>query len=225
MNTFTVKVEKDQVTLDVQSVYCIGYSGRNQEKVKEHIVELAELGIPAPEDVPMLYPVRKTSLYTGEEMEVIGTQTSGEAEIVLLFGDSEDEIYVSVGSDHTDRGLETVDINKSKQVCDKPLATKAWPLASVKDHWEELTLSSYVKSDTDEWIPYQNETLKSILPLEDILAYLKKKEVALKNTIVFAGTVPLINGFVYGSGYKLELIDPVTDQRLSCEYGVTTIRD
>src|SRR5699024_550032 len=113
---------------------------------------------------------------------------SGEAEIVLIFGDTKDEVYVTVGSDHTDRGLETTNINKSKQVCDKPFAQKAWKLSDVLDHWDELELSSKVYID-GEWVEYQQDTLKTILPYKDIIEYIKIVNAPLTNSIFFSGTV------------------------------------
>ncbi|WP_010648084.1 DUF2848 family protein [Oceanobacillus massiliensis] len=152
----------------------------------EHIRELSEIGIPEPEEVPMLYPVRISSLIQEQPLEVIGTKTSGEAEIVLIFGDNEGEVYVTVGSDHTDRALEETDINKSKQVCDKPFAAKAWKLESVIDHWDLLELSSEIYLD-GQWVKYQSDKISAILPFESIKEYLNKKEIALPNSIFFPG--------------------------------------
>ncbi|MGO4890237.1 DUF2848 family protein [Anaerobacillus sp. MEB173] len=220
----SIAVNGEEKDFSVESVYCIGYSGRDTKKVKEHIDELAELGIPAPPEVPMLYPVRLSSLTNEKEIEVLGQETSGEAEIVLIFGESNEDVYVSVGSDHTDRGLETVDINKSKQICEKPMANKAWKLNDVVEYWDELKLVSKVL-DGGEWKPYQEQNVSAILPLEEILTYLKNKSVQLTNAVVFAGTVPLLNGFVYGDGYKMELIDPIKNDSISSEYLVSSLVD
>ncbi|GAE28273.1 hypothetical protein JCM9140_4487 [Halalkalibacter wakoensis JCM 9140] len=222
LNEYRFSINNEDKSFNVRSVYCVGYSGSNVEKVKEHIDELAELGIPKPPEVPMLYPVRVTSINQDGFMEILGNKTSGEAEIVLIFGDSEEEVYVTVGSDHTDRGLETVDINKSKQVCDKPIAQEAWPLSEIIKDWNELTLLSKVLTD-GSWVPYQEQAVTAILPLEDILNYLKNKQVELKNSIVFAGTVPLLNGFTYGDGYEVTLKNPVTDQSIKCSYLVKNL--
>ena len=35
-------------------------------------------------------------------------------------------LYVGVGSDHTDRKVETYNITASKQMCDKPIAPELW---------------------------------------------------------------------------------------------------
>lgn len=219
-DVYRFQIDGEEKKLVVESVYCIGYSGSDVEKVQEHIDELAELGIPKPPEVPMLYPVRVSSLNQDGIMEILGDETSGEAEIVLIFGEQEDEIYVSVGSDHTDRGLETVDINKSKQICDKPIAAEAWPLSAVIDHWNELKLISKVRIN-GEWVPYQEQFLSAILPLNKILAYLKQKNLGLTHSVVFAGTVPLLDGFKYGDGYEVSLVD--NDKSITCTYSVKNV--
>ena len=51
------------------------------------------------------------------EIEVSGPDTSGEVEYVLV--QRPDGLWVTVGSDHTDRKAETVGVSLSKQLCAK----------------------------------------------------------------------------------------------------------
>lgn len=223
-NRLELLVNNEKTEVYVGGVYCIGYAGRDIEKTMEHVIELEEIGVPRPPEIPMLYPVRINSLNQIEEIEVLGNETSGEAEIVLVFGESEEEAYITIGSDHTDRGLETVDINKSKQVCDKPIGTKAWKLQDVIGHWDELILKAEVEvTDGGEWVEYQNAQISSIISLEDIKAYLKKKGVPLTNSVVFSGTVPLLDGFKYGTGFKMTFVDPVRNDEISGFYKVRNL--
>ncbi|KAB2329602.1 DUF2848 domain-containing protein [Cytobacillus depressus] len=212
-------VEKE---IKVNHVYCIGYAGRNIEKTMEHIIELEKIGVPRPAEVPTLYPVRRNSLSQTEEIEVLGDKTSGEAEIVLVFGDTEDEVYITVGSDHTDRSLETIDINQSKQICDKPIAREAWNLNHVIDHWDDLILTSQVYLN-GEWQNYQEAKINEIIPLNEIKGFLNKKDVSFKNIVVFSGTVPLLEGFKYGSKFKMSFIDKVRSTELHAEYAITRL--
>lgn len=214
---FTFQANQTSHTLAVHRVYCIGYTGRNQEKVQAHVDELAELGVPRPDNIPALYPMRLSSLSTAEEIQVSGAETSGEAEIVLIF--SNDELFVTVGSDHTDRELETVDIGKSKQVCDKPIAKEAWPLEEVLPHWDELTLSTEILID-GEWQPYQHDKFSAILSFNDLVDMLKERSIPMKKSFFFAGTVPLLHGFKFGSAYKMTLKDPVLNRTILLEYEV-----
>lgn len=223
-NTYraVIQVDGEEKNIAINKAFCIGYTGRNKEKTLEHIKELAEIGVPEPSEIPSLYPVSVSTLNQGGAIEVIGELTSGEAEIVLIFGDSAQETYLSVGSDHTDRGLETVDINKSKQVCDKPFAEEAWKIEDVIPHWDELELSSEVYL-ADRWEPYQHNPISSIISLEEIKSYLAKKNVPLSNSIVFSGTVPLLDGFKYGTKFKLSIKDPVRGKSISTEYAIENI--
>ncbi|MYL53893.1 DUF2848 domain-containing protein [Pontibacillus yanchengensis] len=216
--THSFHMNKQSKDIEFNHCYCIGYSGRNQEKAKEHIQELAELGVPEPDDIPALFPLRTSAVSFSDELEVVGNQTSGEAEIVLVF-DEEGDIYVTVGSDHTDRGLETVSIQKSKQVCDKPLATELWKLEDVKDHWDKLELSAYTYDQGEETL-YQSHSIEAILHVDDLLTYMKEKELPTKQNVVYCGTVPLLEGFKYGDAFQVTLKDPVYDRSITKKYSV-----
>jgi hypothetical protein len=215
-------IEGTETFVNVNNVYCIGYAGRSLEKTMEHIIELEKIGIPRPEEVPTLYPVRRNSLNQSGEIQVLGNESSGEAEIVLVFGDTEEEVFITVGSDHTDRSLETVDINKSKQICDKPIAKSAWKLSDVIDHWDDLILSAQVQVH-GEWLDYQRAKINEIIPLHEIKEFLVKKGVVMKNSIVFSGTVPLLNGFKYGSAFKMSFIDEVRENEIHAEYVINRL--
>ncbi|WP_261133427.1 DUF2848 domain-containing protein [Bacillus sp. Marseille-Q3570] len=223
-NPFIVEIGDEMKKLEINKAYCIGYAGRNKEKTWEHVKELAEIGVPEPEEVPSLYPVSTSSLSHGQNIEVIGDKTSGEAEIVLIFGNSLNEVYVTVGSDHTDRALETVDINKSKQVCDKPFAAKAWSFEKVKDHWDQLELSSQIYLN-GEWVDYQKDTIDAIIPYEEIKEFLIQKNVPLKKSIVFSGTVPLLDGFKYGDKFRMVFSDPLNGDQITAEYEINNLID
>lgn len=221
-NNYTLTINGIEKEVKIKNVYCVGYTGRDIEKTREHIQELAEIGISEPEEIPMLYPVRSSSLQQKGPLEVLGDKTSGEAEIVLIFGDSEEEVYVTVGSDHTDRALEEVDINLSKQICDKPFASKAWELKDVLDHWDSLELSAemYING---KWESYQSDKITAIMPYDEIKEYLSKTGIDLKNGIFFSGTVPLVDGFKYGDKFKMTFKDPVRQDEISMTYDVNNL--
>ena len=81
------------------------------------------------------------ALDTSDAVFVQSTQTSGEVEIVIYVSD---KIYIGVGSDHTDRALETVSIPGSKQACVNHLATKFWLWDEIADSWDDCILRSWV---------------------------------------------------------------------------------
>lgn len=65
----------------------------------------------------MLYPVSGNTTFQNQAMEVVGKKTSGEAEVVLIFGDSSEDVYVTVGSDtQIVDWKQLISINQSKSV-------------------------------------------------------------------------------------------------------------
>lgn len=208
------------VDIDFKHAYCIGYSGRNVDKTKAHIAELKKLGVPEPASIPEIYHLSSSLFKQVDSIDVVGNKTSGEAEIVLLF--SGEQCYVTLGSDHTDRDLETVSIHKSKQVCAKPLATDLWCFEDVQEQWDNLQLSSYIMED-GEWKLYQQDAVSSILPVENLMKTLTKEGEELTNTIVYCGTVPLIDGFKYPKKFKAELFNPEKNNTIELTYSVNEL--
>ena len=222
VQTFSV-VSKEgtrEMTVHFDTVIAVGFAGRDQAAVKHHIDELAEIGVRPPSKTPIMYPCSTNSLVRSEKLQVIGRETSGEVEFLLVL--NEGEIYIGIGSDHTDRGLETVGISKAKQICGKPLGPVLWPYAEVKDHWDQIKLQSWQRKDGKEFI-YQDGTVGGIMKVEDILAEVKKDCPNVKNAVLFSGTVGVKDGFVYGDWFRCELTDPVLGRKLSHEYVVEVI--
>mgnify|MGYP003623757883 CR=1 FL=1 len=115
---------KEQVGFACRRLYNAGYAGRDQEQVRSHIQELAEMGVPAPGVTPTLFPLSARLLSTAGVAQVQCADTSGEVEYVLLMQDG--RIYLTVGSDHSDRALENFSVAKAKQVCPDVIAGTVW---------------------------------------------------------------------------------------------------
>jgi len=197
-----------------------GYVGRNQEEVQRHVEELKKEGVPAPESVPTFYPVILGALTLESEVEVVGEKTSGEAEFVLLLDG--DKWYVGVGSDHTDRELETVSILKSKQVCPNVMCAGIWPFEEVREHWDEMILRGYALRG-GERILYQEAKLESILAPEELVDLTRSRvgDGDLNHSVIFSGTVSILTDeIIFGEGFEAELEDPVLGRKLSCPYRV-----
>jgi len=107
----------------VRDLVIAGWTGRDRAAVEKHIRELAELGVTPPSRTPIFYRVAASLVTTADEVEVIGRDSTGEVEFVLL--NHEGEWWVGVGSDHTDRKAETVGVTLSKQMCPNRLL-KNW---------------------------------------------------------------------------------------------------
>ena len=111
----------------------IGYAGRDRAAVEAHIEELAEIGIPRPASIPLYMVFPPWLINQTPTVTVSGPETSGEAELVVVVDG--DETFVTLGSDHTDRVLEAVDIVASKGICPKPVATAGWDASAVENRW------------------------------------------------------------------------------------------
>ncbi|HVN22888.1 MAG TPA: DUF2848 family protein [Syntrophorhabdales bacterium] len=202
-----------------------GYVGRDVEAVKAHLAELSREGVPAPPSVPMIFPVLSDNITADDRIEVIGNKTSGEAEFVLLF-DAEN-IFVGVGSDHTDRELERESIVMSKQVCPNVLSPQVWKYDDVEEGWDDLTIQGWVKPrDAEEWLLYQKAPLGTIISARDLIGLVKPaiKDGGVEGLVIFSGTVPILTReMVFGSAFRAELIDARRDRKLRCEYRVVVL--
>ncbi len=200
-----------------------GYVGKNQEEVRRHIQELAEKGIPGPTSTPTLYPVVCTALTTESVIEVYGSETSGEVEYVLLVV-SEDEIYVGLGSDHTDRHLEETDIPRAKQICPNLVSRTVWPLEEVENHWDELLLKATAVKNGEE-IPYQEGRLGLLLNPSELLSFVKSKIPGpLENLVVFSGTMGMLTGeFVFAEKFSAQFIDEKLNRSIEIAYDIKPI--
>lgn len=203
----------------VRRIVCGGYSSRDRAEVDRHVKELQRLGIPGPKEVPIFFSVASYLATLGGTIEVQGSFTSGEVEFVLLFGPGGP--WVTVGSDQTDRFFERHSVVASKQLCPKVLGGTVWPVAEVEDHWDELTLRSWVRSGRKRRL-YQEAALAAMLPPSALLPGVRRHAGRdLAGVVFFSGTVPTVDGeLIYGDAYELELADPRLDRRIRAEYTV-----
>ena len=152
-----------KASIDIQRAIIAGWTGRNADAVNHHIAELQAIGVPPPSTVPLFYRVSASLLTTGGTIETVDATSSGEAEPVLV--DDGALLYLGLGSDHTDRALETHSVALSKQICAKPLAPVLWPFAEIEGHLDEIRIRSFVRDDANaEWTPYQDGRIEASLP-------------------------------------------------------------
>lgn len=217
MVKFKLQTTGREVDFVPQRIIIAGYTGRDQGEVKAHVKELAAQGIPAPAEVPAIFRVTLDRLTTLSEVEVVGGHAAGEAEAVLLVG--ENDIWVAVGSDYTDRELEKTNITAAKQVCPKPVSGEAWRHADVRERWDSLILRSWVGESGREEL-YQEGRLSALLRPEDLLVILRQRLGDLVDgAVVFTGTIPLLGGLFLPKPYfEAELFDPSTGSSLRCAY-------
>lgn len=208
---------KAAARLDVEITRFViaGWAGRDKEAVLHHIRELEALGVPAPGAVPLFYRVATNQLSQKTTLEVVGEETSGEAEPFVFF--HRGECWVSLTSDHTDRYLETFSVALSKQACIKPVASGAWRMSEVVEHWDRLELTSWIK-EQGEWVVYQKGTLSSLLTPQDLLARYLNGETDQEGLAMSCGTLGAIGGIRPASEFRMALHDPVLNRTLEHAY-------
>jgi hypothetical protein len=153
------------LTIEPINFVISGWTGRDAAAIEHHIEELEALGVPRPSAVPLFYRAGKDLLSQSSVVEVLGPESSGEAEPVLFFAD--DEWWLTVGSDHTDRQVESYSVAVSKQMCPKPIATSAWRWRDIAGRQDDIELESRIY-EGGEWVTYQRGTLAKIRPLESL---------------------------------------------------------
>ena len=180
----------------------IGYAGRDRAAVEHHIDELAELGVPRPASIPLFIVYPPGLIAQTPSIDIAGSNTSGEAEIVVVVDG--DEAFVTLGSDHTDRILEAVDIVASKGVCPKPVAMSGWSAAEVGDRWDDLVLRSRIDGD----VLYQDGSAAANLHPLELVAAIPWSGEPPGCFVAFTGTVPVIGGIRPSTGFRAELSGP-----------------
>ncbi|MNR26737.1 hypothetical protein D3C85_1439720 [compost metagenome] len=154
-------------------------------------------------------------------MQALGGESSGEVETFVFAVDG--EMYVSIASDHTDRKLETVSVAMSKQVCVKPVATEAWRMADVADHWDELVIRSYIVENGVE-VLYQEGPLSTLRTPQDLIAgYTGGGAVLPEGAGMTCGTVGAIGGIRPAADFTMELHDPRRQRSLRHRYHVESL--
>ena len=194
----------------------IGYAGRDRAAVEHHIDELAELGVPRPASIPLFMAFPPWLLSQEPTITVAGSQSSGEAEIVVVVDG--DEAFVTLGSDHTDRVLEAVDIVASKGVCPKPVASTGWPAAAVGDRFQDLALRSRI----DGGVVYQDGSAAGNLPPLELVAAIPWAGTRPGCFAAFTGTVPVIGDIRPSASFAAELAGPGLEP-VELSYRVETV--
>ena len=198
-----------------------GWTGRNAEALEAHIRELEALGVPRPETTPIYLHLPVSLLTQANGIQVSGAETSGEAEPVLL--NLGGQIWVGVGSDHTDRKVEAYDISVSKQVCAKPVAAKFWAFEEVKDHWDSIMLRSFAHEGGARTL-YQEGELAGIRRPEDLLSQYAERSGGLQpGGAMFCGTLAVHGDLRFADAFTVELEDPVLRRTISHTYAIESL--
>lgn len=194
-----------------------GYTARDTAAVTAYIEKLEEEGIAPPSEVPSYFVVGADRLTTGSRLEVTTASSCGEVEFALLIDN--DEVWVAVASDHTDRALEAADIVASKQSCAKVLSAEVWRLQHVEDHWDELVFEARTPADASR--PYQSSSVSALRHPRELIELVRQRFGGdMAGTVILSGTVPAPGGFAYHDSFEVELRDPVRCRSLRAWYRV-----
>jgi len=202
-----------------QAAVIAGWTGRDPVARDKHIAELEELGVPRPASTPIYYRVSAARLAIAEAIECSGEESSGEVEFVLIRAGG--KTYVGVGSDHTDRKVETYNITVSKQMCDKPVAATLWPLEDIEAHWDSLILRSHAVIGGERQL-YQEGTLAGMLPAAELIERGFGGPLP-EGTALFGGTFAARGGIRPASRFEFEIEDPVLGRSIQAGYDIVTL--
>jgi len=215
--------DTEKLTFEVRKMVNGGFTGRDLGEVQKHIDELRKCGVTASQEIPAFYPMLPDRITTSERIKVLpDSKTSGEVEYVLLLDG--DNIYVTVGSDHTDRELEKHSIPMSKQIYFNVIAPKVWRYEDVKGHWDDLILRAWVEENGQRQL-YQEGKLGKIIRPEELIEKVQSRVTGdLRGIVIYSGTLPTIGGgLCFSSRFEMELIDEHVGRAIRYAYSAEPI--
>ncbi|MDB5786457.1 DUF2848 domain-containing protein [Caballeronia mineralivorans] len=223
MKTLECRIDRGAgIEIIVSRLVIAGWAGRDARDVEHHIRELEALGVKRPALVPTFYRITADLLTTSERIDVVGTHSSGEVEVVLIQTAS-DGLLVGIGSDHTDRRVESYDVAVSKQMCAKPVSATLWRYADIASHWDSLIARSWrIGGDADR-VLYQEGTLARLLHPEGLIERGFGAGGMPPGSAMFCGTQAVLGHLSASAGYELELHDPVLGRSLRHRYMVEAL--
>lgn len=212
------RAEATPIHLD--NLVIAGWTGRDRKAIDHHIEELAALGIPGPTTIPCFYRAAVDNLSTATEVQVLGQDSSGEVEFVVF--SLPDGLWVGLGSDHTDRKVEAYSVPVSKQLCVKPVAPQLWRFEDVADHWDQLTLRSWI-TEGGKRVLYQEGKVAAMREPADLFHHYIQSKSLPPGTAMFGGTFAVIGGLRPSTDFHMALHDPVRGRTIEHSYKITTL--
>jgi hypothetical protein len=221
--TFTVVDTRNAatpLTLAIDQAVIAGWTGRDPAARDKHIAELEAIGIVRPATTPIYYRVSARRLTLADSIEVCGKDSSGEVEFVLIGWQG--RTFVGLGSDHTDRKVESYGVTVSKQMCDKPMASVLWELEDVIAHWDRMILRSFAVTAGKRAL-YQEGTLDAMLSVEELIRRGFEDGRLPDGCVMFGGTFAAKGGIRPADRFEYELEDPVLRRSIRHAYDVITM--
>jgi hypothetical protein len=204
----------------VSALIIAGWTGRDKVALEKHIKELEELGVARPASTPIYYRVAATRATTAARIEAAGATSSGEVEFVLA--QWQGRLWVGVGSDHTDRQVETYNVTVSKQMCEKPIASEFWSFDEVVAHWDQIRMRSYIHENGSR-VLYQEGTMAGILDPVSLIRGFSEAGALPDGAMMFCGTFAAKGGIRPAARFEFELEDPVRGRSIRHGYDIETL--
>ena len=205
------------LTLAIDQAIIAGWTGRDPVARDRHIAELKAIGIAPPATTPIYYRCSARRLTQEDSIEACGNDSSGEVEFVLIGWQG--RTFVGLGSDHTDRKVESYSVTVSKQMCDKPIASTLWELEDVIGHWDQMVLRSWAWIDGKREL-YQEGTLDAMLPVDVLIRKGFEAGKLPDGCAMFGGTFAAKGGIRPADRFECELEDPVLKRTIRHAYDV-----
>jgi hypothetical protein len=211
----------EQVIFNATQLVLAGWTGRDPAALQHHIDELAVLGVAPPSTIPIFYRTAVDLVTTTERLQVLGPDTSGEVEYVLL--SFPDGLWFTVGSDQTDRKAESViGIAPSKQLAGKVLAPTAWRLAEFSVRWDRMRIRSWATIEGRRTL-YQDATLGDIRPPAELIEKYAGGKSLPPGTVMMSGTPAAIGGIRPASRFEMAIEDPETGRAIRHAYDIDVL--
>jgi Protein of unknown function (DUF2848) len=208
------------VDITIRQAILAGWTGRDRAAVQKHVDEMATVGVPRPPSVPVFYRCSATRLTTADEIQVVGEDSSGEVEFVLI--QTQGALWVGTGSDQTDRKVESYGITVSKQMCDKPIASELWLYSELEPHWDQLILRAWAITEGKKEL-YQQSPVSAMMPPGALIRQYMNADELPEGWAMFSGTLPAMGGLRPSQRFAFELEDPVLGRSLRHEYAIHTL--
>ena len=164
-------------------------------QVQQHVDELAELGVPAPDERADALPAEPPARAPGPTSSRCRTaarpaRRSGR----WSWASSPDDLLVAAACDHTDRDLEVHGVAWSKQSAPDIIGDLAWRWDGVADRFDDFTLRAWVTHDDERGADLRRLAGRAAAPRRTGSSGWTRPACCAPARVLLSGTIPMIEG-------------------------------